>query len=540
MLIIVTNMLLFQHRLTRHFLYVTPPHSAIRRRNLTGYNIEMDDRTQPTTPLAPANAGRNAVPEDDADMFDLAPVSLWLEDFSAVRQQFDQWRAAGVSDLRTFLNDDTARIAECSSRIRVLKVNQRTLTLFGATDLDHLVQNLSKVFRDDMLTTHVDELEQLWSGKPQFVSQTVNYTLDGKRLDVLLKAVILPGHEATWSRVLVTIEDITELETTRRRVGMSELYARGLFEHSPVSLWVEDFSSVKTLLDDVRDRGIVDFRTFTNVHPEFIERCMHEIHVLDVNQHTLRMFAAPDKSTLLARLPDVFRDDMQQHFQEQLIELWEGKLFHQREVINYSLDGNEVHVHLQFSVFPGHEARWDLVLVALTDITARKKAEAYLEFLGKHDVLTKLKNRSFYIDEINRLERKGPYPVTAIAIDVNGLKTVNDQLGHAAGDALLRRAGEVLSKAVEKPFQTARIGGDEFMVLLPGTDERGGEAVMDSIRQLLEVNNQFYSGMPLSFAMGAATAHEGQRLEPMLQRADHAMYVEKRAHYEGEGEGKND
>jgi diguanylate cyclase (GGDEF)-like protein len=384
-----------------------------------------------------------------------------------------------------------------------------------------------------MLTTHIDELEQLWCGKPRFVSQTVNYTLDGKRLDVLLKAVVLPGHEDTWTRVLVTIEDITELEAMRRTAAASELYARGLFEHSPVSLWVEDFSSVKSLLDDVRERGIVDFRTFTNVHPEFVERCMQEIHVLDVNQHTLRMFAAPTKAALLARLSEVFRDDMQQHFQEQLIDLWDGKLFHQREVLNYSLEGNEVHVHLQFSVFPGHEARWDLVLVALTDITARKKAEAYLEFLGKHDVLTKLKNRSFYIDEINRLERKGPFPVTAIAVDVNGLKAVNDQLGHAAGDALLRRAGEVLGKAVEKPFQAARIGGDEFMVLLPGADERDGEAVIESIRQLLEVNNQFYSGNPLCFAMGAATAHDGERLEPMLQRADAAMYAEKRAHYDG-------
>ncbi|SAK59793.1 sensor domain-containing diguanylate cyclase [Caballeronia ptereochthonis] len=475
---------------------------------------------------------RASVPEGDADMFDLAPVSLWLEDFSAVREQFADWRAAGVTDLRAFLAEHPGRIAECSSRIRVVKVNQRTLSLFNAKDVDHLVQNLDRVFRDDMLTTHVDELDQLWSGKLRFVSQTVNYTLDGKRLDVLLKAVVLPGHEDTWSRVLVTIEDITELEAMRRTAAASELYARGLFEHSPVSLWVEDFSSVKALLDDVRERGIVDFRTFTNVHPEFVERCMQEIHVLDVNQHTLRMFAAPDKTTLLSRLPDIFRDDMQQHFQEQLIDLWEGKLFHQREVLNYSLEGNEVHVHLQFSVFPGHEARWDLVLVALTDISARKKAEAYLEFLGKHDVLTKLKNRSFYIDEINRLERKGPFPVTAIAVDVNGLKAVNDQLGHAAGDALLRRAGEVLAKAVEKPFQAARIGGDEFVVLLPGTDERGGEAVMDGIRQLLEVNNQFYSGMPLSFAMGAATASDGERLEAMLQRADAVMYTEKRAHYE--------
>lgn len=74
------------------------------------------------------------------------------------------------------------------------------------------------------------------------------------------------------------------------------------------------------------------------------------------------------------------------------------------------------------------------MLVALTDITARKKAKAYLELLGKHDVLTKLRNRSFYVDELNRLERKGPWPVTIIMADLNGLKRVSDQLGHAAGD----------------------------------------------------------------------------------------------------------
>ena len=62
---------------------------------------------------------------------------------------------------------------------------------------------------------------------------------------------------------------------------------------------------------------------------------------------------------------------------------------------------------MQFSVLPGHENDWSLVQVALTDITARKKAEAYLEYLGKHDVLTKLYNRSFYVDELNRLERQG-------------------------------------------------------------------------------------------------------------------------------------
>ncbi len=469
------------------------------------------------------------------DFFDVTPTSLWLEDYSELRALFEKWRGEGVSDLRTWLTEDTRRVAACSACIRVLKVNQRTLSLYGAASFDELVSRLDHVLRDDMLEAHVDELVQMWEGKTTFQSKSVNYALDGRRIDILLKAVILPGHEARWDRVLVAVDDITELEDARRRASLSEEYARGVFEHSPVSLWVENFRAVKDLLTELRERGITDLRTFTDVHPEFVERCMVEIQVLDVNQYTVNMFKAESKAVLLGNLSDVFRDDMRQHFREQLMDLWEGKLFHQREVVNYALDGDLLNIHLQFSVFPGHEKHWDLVLLALTDITARKKAEAYLEFLGKHDVLTKLKNRSFYADEVNRLQRKGPFPVTVIMVDVNDLKKVNDQLGHAAGDEMLRRAGEVLIKAVDKPYHAARIGGDEFAVLLPGVDERGGDQMIENIRSLIELNNQFYTGNKLSFSMGRATCDGKERLEETLRRADLAMYEDKREHYDATG-----
>ena len=189
---------------------------------------------------------------------------------------------------------------------------------------------------------------------------------------------------------------------------------------------------------------------------------------------------------------DIFRDAMANPFREQLIELWEGKFFQQREVLNYSLEGAVLHLHLQFSLLPGREKDWSLVQVALTDITARKKAENYLEFLGKHDVLTRLYNRSFYVDELDRLERQGPFPMTAIVIDVNELKEVNDQLGHAAGDALLRRVGDVLRARVAKPCQAARVGGDEFIILMPGASQRDGEAMVADILKHVEASNQRY------------------------------------------------
>jgi diguanylate cyclase (GGDEF)-like protein len=465
---------------------------------------------------------------DRSGVFDLAPIAMWMEDFSEVKAQFDAWRRAGVSDIRSFLREDLSRVALCAGKIRVIDVNAKTLELFGAASRQHLVDNIGRVFRDEMLESHINELSALFDGQTQFVGSGVNYTLSGHRLDIQLRGSVMPGHEATLDRVLLTTEDVTDREQARRAERQNRQYAEGIFEHSPVSLWVEDFSSIKVLLDEVKDRGIVDFRVFTDVHPEFVRQCMSEIRVIDVNRATLDLFCAEDRRTLFHRQGEIFRDEMEKHFKEQLIDLWNNNLFHQREVVNYALDGSARHVLLQFSVLPGHEDDWSLVQVALTDITARKKAEAYLEYLGKHDVLTKLHNRAFYMDEMNRLERKSLRPVSALVIDLNRLKETNDSLGHDAGDALLRRIGEVLNGAVSRPNHAARIGGDEFAVLMPGADRQAAAAMADTIMELLKINNQFYSNAPLSVSIGLATSEDGEKIETVVRRADALMYEHKR------------
>lgn len=467
----------------------------------------------------------------DSDIFNLAPIAMWIEDFSEVKTLFDQWRAEGVTDIRSFLAQDRDLIVSYSTRIRILDVNAKTLELFEADSLEHLRSNIASVFRDDMLDTHINELAALFDGENTFSSTTVNYTISGRRLDIQLRGAVLPGHEEALDKLLLTTEDITAREDARRAEAEQRLQAEGVFEHSPVSLWIEDFSRIRALIEDIRDRGITDFRTFMDVHPEFVHQCMSEIRVIDVNQATLDLFGAKDRTDLLQRLGEVFRDDMEKPFREQLMELWNGKLFHHREVINYALDGSVRHILLHFSVFPGHETDWSRVQVALADITARKKAEAYLEYLGKHDVLTKLYNRAFYADEMNRLERKSLRPVSAIVIDLNGLKGANDQLGHDAGDGLLRRFGEILNGAVSAPNHACRIGGDEFAVLLPGADAKTAGTMIETIAELLKINNQFYSNAPLSMSYGVATSEVGETIEAVVRRADGLMYDHKKAHY---------
>lgn len=472
---------------------------------------------------------------DFEHMFDIAPVSLWLEDFSALKTLLDTWRSEGVVDVEAYVRADPSRMQAYGAAIKVLRVNQRTLELFAAPDQATLLASLDSIFRGDMHQQAIAELRQLWSGALDFSNQTVNYALDGRRLDVHIRGRILPGHEDRWDRVLISLEDNTQQIESRTRLQRSEEYARGLFEHSPVSLWVEDFSAVKRLLDDVRRQGIRDFKTFLKVHPEFVDRCIQEIRVIDVNEQTLQMFGADSKDTLLKQIVKVFRGEMHESFAEQLLDLWEGRLFQQREVVNYSLSGEAVHIHMQFSILEERQDDWSMVLISLVDITARKKAEAYLEYLGKHDVLTQLRNRAYYVEELNRLTRKGPFPVGVVVIDMNGLKFINDESGHAAGDAMLRRVGEVLGKAVDPPACAARIGGDEFSLLLPGVDERGAQAAVDRIQSLLDLNNQFYPGSVLSLSIGVAIAASGDQIEGAVNRADEAMYAEKTQYYADNG-----
>lgn len=466
-------------------------------------------------------------------LFDSAPISLWLEDYSALKSLFDSWRAQGVVDLPGYLRAEPQRVKQCSRCYKVLKVNQQTLKVFAAANQQELLARLPEVFRDDMWEHMVVELDSLWNGTLEVAHQTVNYALDGRRIEVQIRMRVLPGHESTWDRVMVSLEDVTAHSLARQQLVISEQYARGLFDYSPVSLWVEDFSGVKALMDDARANGIQDFRVFLSVHPEFVTRCIEKIRVLDVNQKTLEMFGAASSDVLLGRLDSVFRDEMHTSFADQLLDLWNGHTVQTREVVNYSLTGELINIHMQFAVLPAHLATWDVVLVSLVDITARKKAEAYLEYLGKHDSLTRLHNRAFYVDELNRISRKGPWPLGILVMDLNGLKRVNDAEGHTAGDALLRRAGEVLASATAGlPYCVARIGGDEFIALMPGCDERMAQGLKDRIESMIELNNQFYPGQRLSMATGLACCNAAAQVEATIQAADQSMFQSKARYYE--------
>lgn len=465
-------------------------------------------------------------------LFEYAPISLWEEDFSGVGRLFNGLRQQGVSSLEDYLDKHPAFVDECIAQMRVIDINTKTLEMFKARSKPELLANLAQVFRDGIRCLFRDELLTLWSGGLVWTGEGVNYALDGEPIDIRLHWRILPGHETTWDCVLVSIEDITALKVAERARVESEKRFRSLFMHAPISLWEEDYRELKAFLDGLRAQGVTDLNGYLTAHPDAVSHCMSLIRVLDVNQKTLELFAASDKETLLTNLGQVFRDEMRAHFASELVDMWNGKQRYEREGINYTLNGDPLHIHLDWTLMPGHEQDFGWVLVAIQDITARKKAEEYLRYLGTHDVMTGLYNRAYFEEAILRLERERREPISILIADLNGLKRANDTFGHQAGDNLIRRAAEVLKTACENGYTVARIGGDEFAILMPEADEKTVAEMQEHIQTLVTLNNKYYRGPELSISTGAATSQPGLSLEKVISQADDAMYTRKHVFYE--------
>ena len=165
------------------------------------------------------------------------------------------------------------------------------------------------------------------------------------------------------------------------------------------------------------------------------------------------------------------------------------------------------------------------------DITKRKETEDKLRYIGLHDSLTGLNNRTYFDEEIERLEVNGVFPVSVLMADVDGLKQVNDELGHHVGDELLRKAAQVLKKSLRGDDVVARIGGDEFAALMPNSDQNALHHVLSRISSnVSQENEQGNNPFVLSLSVGGYTCVQRGELKEAIKLADERMYETKRAH----------
>jgi signal transduction histidine kinase len=208
----------------------------------------------------------------------------------------------------------------------------------------------------------------------------------------LIVVILLAGIFLLYWRILQSNRELeigvqkrtVELRSANIELKENEARYRSIFEDSPIALREEDFTGVKQIIDGLRAKGVVDFQTYFDQHPETVAACVQAVKVINVNQNTLELFKTDSKDRLYQGLTDIFSEESLVSFTQQLMAFAQGQTHFECETVQQMVTGEKFWAATSVSIAPGYEQTWEKEFVSILDITKRKQAETELANYREH------------------------------------------------------------------------------------------------------------------------------------------------------------
>jgi diguanylate cyclase (GGDEF)-like protein/PAS domain S-box-containing protein len=471
-------------------------------------------------------------------LFDHSPIALWVEDHSSVKARLVELRAGGVEDVAGFLRTHPDFIDACLEGTMVVEANAATLRLYEAEDVAAIHTNWRTVFTERSYDLARSVVIDLVEGRTSGAYEDVNNTLRGNVIRVLETWTVAAGSEDTWDRVYFSDVDVTERDKAEQALRSAEAGFRSVFDHSPLPLWVEDYSRTKTYLDDLRARGIRDLGKYLREHPEFAKKCYESATIVDLNEAMVALTKAKDKAEAVARWDDMATEMSWERFNALLLAIADGETSGSYNDANFILNGELIRVLESWSVPAGSEQSYDRVYFCNIDITERHDLLKTIETMAYTDSVTGMPNRALLGDRLKQAvaaAARDNEKVAVVVLNLDRFKHVNDTLGQRAGDHLLASVGRRLQKHVREGDTVARAGADEFVVALPGVAHAGDVVAVvaqieRALRRPVKIDGQsVYAASSIGIAL---FPEDGDSGEDLIKSATTAM---RRVKHEGGG-----
>ena len=292
--------------------------------------------------------------------------------------------------------------------------------------------------------------------------------------------------------IAISFIDITGIVKARERMKFSEERYRSLIESTDDSIYMFD----------------------------------HDCRYVFVNSQALARFGVSQEAIIGKHYGDFHSIDDTLEFSGYLESVFENATSCRYERMDSK---NDRHMLRTLSpIFERENGNIKYVAVVSKDISDLKRTEEKLKYLSLHDPLTNLYNRAYFEEEMRRLDNSRFELVGLIMCDIDGLKLINDTLGHDRGDELLATASGIIRGSFRENDVVARVGGDEFAILLPNTPRSKAEEICKRIKQGVVAYNKKNPLLPLGISTGLAVrTGPGQSMAELYREADNRMYKEK-------------